>query len=494
MFHNHRHSINQTQYDDHHQDVSIDSLELNTKGGKGGRQNPYHNHQTLNYPLGEMKMGIEEINSSPPSPKRKLPVPRKVPSEDFFAVSVNKSSLNKEAGTIQPTRREILLKSPRQGDAHHLRFTAGDLATRLGSSSPPLNPVPFQQKNDPLTPLKTNFIITQLQKDQEQNEKQKLYEENLQKEIRSGQEQIIESLRMKEEERKKEFLKQKELHQQELQSLAFAKDEEIKQRNLEIQHLHQQLTNQHHQHSNKLKQVLDQQYEHLQEQEKKLQERFQQEKEILNQTILDLQEKLDLQLTNQLVVNKVELEAKEEILQKKYTKKLLKYEKKLEVAIKSYSEKELLYKGAADEIRNELLQTKTLYEVKEKQFYEELTLKDKRILKLEQDYNNIENYIYTAKVWKSLASELANLIIHTCATVEDLPDELWTSTTPGIFSSIYDEFHGIKNRPKTEANYVKKKQDFVIVQRLLLSKCLKYGKVVHLYLLKIFIFLFFVLI
>jgi myosin heavy subunit len=385
----------------------------------------------------EEKFGLEELSSSP-LPKRKLPAPRQWQDKSFPGViSVMKNTIN--GNTTDDGAHD-----------HSLKISAR---------------------------LNTQEIVERLQKEHEEHETQKQHESTLKNSIAEHQQKIIDSFLQKEEIHKYELLKLKELHEQQTNEIKSNFHLQLKQKNHEIQQLQTQMSAMRENFSQKVKTINQQHYETLGSQEKKLEELYQKEKLKYEETIRNLKQSLSLQQENHKMTEKVEIEMKEEIAERKFTKKLLKYEKQVKNILNSYTQKELIMKGSIDEVRNELLRNKSISEIKEKQFHEELTLKDKRILLLEREINEVDNYIYTAKTWKNLASELAHLLIQSCATVEELPDELWTSTSPGIFSSIYDEFHGVKERPKSEQNYRRRKQDYVIVQRLLLSKCLKFGKV-----------------
>jgi DNA repair exonuclease SbcCD ATPase subunit len=385
----------------------------------------------------EHKIGIEEFSSSPP--RRRLPAPRRYDTEMTEAVSVMKNSVNSSRGNV-----------------------AESLENKRASASGAFN---------------TKRLLEKLQQDRETHEKQKIYEQELNHSILENQQSIIDNLLQKEEAYKQEILRLKDHHQLEVKEAVNQYNEALRQKQLEINQLRNKIGIIQDQCSSKIKALQQQQYELLESQEKELQEKFDQEKKQYEEIVRNLESNMSTLRENQKISQKVEVELKEEKLQKRLSKRLLKYEKQVKEIIKSYAEKELRMNGAQEELRNELIHAQSLYDTKQKHLQSELTLKDKRILLLEQQINDVDNYIYTAKVWRSLASDLANLVIHTCTTVEELPNELWTSTTPGIFTSIYDEFHGIKDRPQTQSNYLRKKEEFIIVQRLLLSKCLKFSKV-----------------
>lgn len=359
------------------------------------------------------------------------------------------------------------LPEPRRFNHTLVSTTKAELSPRSRSQSPNREGVP-----------NINKLLQTLAVDRIEQEKRKKEEEDIQFSIQEDQQKIIRSLEEKGQQYEKDIQEINDFWQKKVGEVETDFQRLLAEKEKEIIHLQQQFQLINQQNSQKVKNILDQQLQQLDAQEKIYREKLKEEKEKQDKITQELHQALELEKKNHQITHKVEMEMKGELLEKKFIKKLQKFERKVEEVVKTYHDKELVSTGSIQELRRELVQVKALMEVKEKQFYEELTLKDKKILAMEHSMGEISDLIYTAKTWKTLASDLANIIIHTCATVEDLPNELWTSTAPGLFTSVYDEFHGIKERPRSEATYLKKKQDFVIIQRLLLSKCLKFGKVI----------------
>ena len=115
------------------------------------------------------------------------------------------------------------------------------------------------------------------------------------------------------------------------------------------------------------------------------------------------------------------------------------------------------------------------------------SLKDKKLIQVQQRLDSVDEIEQIAKVWRETAKDLASVVIRTCATVEELPKELWTSTTPGLFTSVYDDLQNIRNLSKgvnnsdpqeeQQQSYARKRKECVMANRNLLARCLKYSKV-----------------
>jgi hypothetical protein len=420
------------------EDFSLDSIDNN------------HLHEGYNEVSKDKKMGIKEtqLSSSPP-PARKLLPPRKF---DFTSLPSVMRSLSD--GLQSPKLNKVI----REGIESPSRSQRFDRSSNSG----------IQRFLDTLS--------------SENVEQEKLKEEELkvQSIIVLKQQQLIDSFTKKEEEHREGIRKLKESHLFQLKEIETAQSKIINQKLNEMTRLNQTIEFLQKQNTEKVKNLNDQHYQQLQQQETTFNEKLKETQLRCDTIIKEITEKLETERKNFHIIQKVDLETKEEIMNKKLTKKLLKFEKKVEKVVKTYSEKELFLNGSLQEARHELVQTKALNESKEKLLLEELTIKDKRILLLENSYQEVQDLIDSVKYWKSLSTELASLVIHTCSSVEELPEVLWTGTTPGLFTSVYDELQGIKNRPKSEESYLRKKNEFVIVQRLLLSKCLKYSKVSNL--------------
>jgi hypothetical protein len=405
------------------------------------------NGNTRDGVLMEKRMGMEEIQfSSSPPPARKLLPPRLF---DFSSLPAVMQSLSD--GLQSPKLNKII----GENDVSLVRSRRCDRSSDYGIQ---------------------RFLDTLSSENMEQD---KLKEEELkvQSMIVLKQQQLIDSFTRKEEEQKELIRKLKESHTFQLNEIEIAHSKVVNQKITEVARLNQTIQFLQKQNTEKVKSLNDHHYQQLQQQETTCSVKLNETQIRCDSIIKQMSEKLETERKNFQIIQKVDIEAKEEIMNKKLTKKLLKYEKKVEKVVKTYSEKELFLNGSLQEARHELVQTKALHESKEKQLLEELTLKDKRILLLDNSYQEVQDLLSSVNYWKSLSTELASLVIHTCSSVEELPEVLWTGTSPGLFTSVYDELQGIKDRPSSEKSYLRKKNEFVIVQRLLLSKCLKYSKV-----------------
>lgn len=196
-----------------------------------------------------------------------------------------------------------------------------------------------------------------------------------------------------------------------------------------------------------------------------------------------LQDQINSDRERYALTEKAKLETKEAALKMNYEKKLHKMTKKIETAVEHYKAKELMIQGALEEARREIVYLQTTHSAQEQCHREELILKDKRLVEIQQYIDEVNEYERLAKMWKAQSKDLANLVIHACATVEELPNELWTSSTPGLFSSVWDELRhhktgfGRVNVDEGVRSYSEQKKDCVVANRAALAKCLRFSKV-----------------
>lgn len=203
-----------------------------------------------------------------------------------------------------------------------------------------------------------------------------------------------------------------------------------------------------------------------------------------------LQDQINIDKERSALTEKAKIEAKEASLQMTYEKKVKKFTKQLESVMEHYRAKELMIQGALEEARREIINLQANHAALEQVNREELLLKDKRLVEIRQYLDEADSINRRADEWKTLARELSTIVVQACATVEELPDELWTSTTPGLFTSVWDELRG-QNGSTTRTGYGKvsvdehvrsyseKKRDCVVANRAELAKCLKYSKIIH---------------
>lgn len=204
-----------------------------------------------------------------------------------------------------------------------------------------------------------------------------------------------------------------------------------------------------------------------------------------------LEDQINMEKERHALTERAKLEAKEKALQLQHEKKVKKFTKQIESVMEHYKAKELMIQGALEEARREIINLQANHTAAQQVAREELLLKDKRLVEIQQYLDETDEFNRRADEWKSLATELATIVIHACSTVEELPAELWTSTTPGLFTSVWDELRGQQTGSNVRTgygrvtvddsvrSYSEKKKDCVVAKRAELAKCLKYSKVVH---------------
>lgn len=204
-----------------------------------------------------------------------------------------------------------------------------------------------------------------------------------------------------------------------------------------------------------------------------------------------LQDQINMEKERHALTERAKLEAKEKALQDQHEKKVKKFTKQIESVMEHYRAKELMIQGALEEARREIINMQANHAAIEQVNREELLLKDKRLVEIQQYLDEADEINRRAEEWKSLGTELATIVIHACSTVEELPAELWTSTTPGLFTSVWDELRGQQTGSNMRTgygrvsvddhvrSYSEKKKDCVVANRTELAKCLKYSKIVH---------------
>jgi hypothetical protein len=414
-------------------------------------------------------MSVEEMSFSQIGTKS-LPPPRKLSTtwepEDVRSV-INTTNSNKRLKFVTIThnknsRDTNIAESPKR-------------APNPLSMSLPLNNDDFGLPIDP----ETRIMMNKLNMDHEQHKRQKQHEIEIQEEINQSQQKMIENLLQKEQSYLLQIQELKDSHDRVLHEKDIYYDMKLTEKQKEIQDLLNRMQTISLQSQQKSKEMQQEYLTQLSRQEEVHKIQLHDERNQYQIHLNTIQEQLSSQEANHKIILDAHEKAFDEKYSKKYNKKLAKYEKEIEKIIQHYKEKEYRFDGSIEELRKENLQIKTYFELKEKEYSDELRIKDKKILFLEKENNEIDDLIHTAKNWKALASDLSNLLIHTCSTAEDLPKELWSKTTPGLFASIYDEFHGITERSlkDNEYTYEQKKREYVIVKKLLLSKCLKLSKV-----------------
>jgi hypothetical protein len=196
-----------------------------------------------------------------------------------------------------------------------------------------------------------------------------------------------------------------------------------------------------------------------------------------------LEDEINRDQERRTMIEKAKINTKEASLQKKFDKKLTKYTQKIEQVIDYYKTKELTILGALEEARREIVHLQAVHIAQEQSSRNEIVLKNKRLVEIQHRLDEIDEIHRREKYWKDSAKDLASLVIHACATVEELPRELWNSTTPGLFTSVWDEMrgrqagYGMASLDQSNHSYAEKKKHCVVASRSALAKCLKYSKV-----------------
>lgn len=223
--------------------------------------------------------------------------------------------------------------------------------------------------------------------------------------------------------------------------------------------------------------------------ETKFQEQIQQLLQSHHEQLYKIQDQLKKDQEFKAITDRARLEAKEKDVASKYEKKIKKYGTKVEEIIENFRVKELKITGALEEARREIVHLQANFEAKEQSFREELILKDRRLIQIQQRLDSVDDLAKVAETWRETAKDLASTVIRMCATVEDLPHELWSSTTPGLFTTVWDDLQHLKashnssttgKLPRNEdiaETYAKKRKEYVMASRMLLSKCLRFSKV-----------------
>jgi DNA repair exonuclease SbcCD ATPase subunit len=226
---------------------------------------------------------------------------------------------------------------------------------------------------------------------------------------------------------------------------------------------------------------------------KEIESKYQEQTQEMLKTHKDQLQKIQHQLKKdeemKLITDRARLEAKEKEILVKYEKKMKKYAEKIEQVMEQYRLKELKITGALEEARREIIHLQANFDAKEESYREELMLKDRRLIQIQQRLDTVDDLAKVADTWRETAKDLASIVIRTCATVEDLPPELWSSTTPGLFTTVWDDLQHLKashassttgKLPRNDdiaETYAKKRKEYVMASRILMSKCLRFSKV-----------------
>lgn len=196
-----------------------------------------------------------------------------------------------------------------------------------------------------------------------------------------------------------------------------------------------------------------------------------------------IQDQINTSEEHRRLTEKAKLEAKEVALQRAFDKKIKRYTKQIETVVEHYNAKELVVQGALEEARREIIHLQAVHSAQEQCNKEELVLKDKRLVEIQQYLDEVDEISRDKQEWRTTAHELASIVIIACGTVEELPAELWSNTTPGLFTSVWDDLRQKKSGYGMAAvddhvrSYTEKKRECVIASRAALAKCLRYSKV-----------------
>lgn len=178
-------------------------------------------------------------------------------------------------------------------------------------------------------------------------------------------------------------------------------------------------------------------------------------KEKISEMIVSYEQKLDnyknnifLNNESNKLINQTKIDAKKSYYQKLYEHKLKKYEQNIMKVINSYNEKELLLSGTIEEIRREKLEIITEKNIIEKQLREELLLKDKKIIKIEDSYNVINDLNNIISNYKEICKKLSILIIQLSSTISNLP------ILPHHNLDLLDQLMLLYNDNNTNRNYI----------------------------------------
>jgi hypothetical protein len=324
------------------------------------------------------------------------------------------------------------------------------------------------------------MIKEKLQKDYRRLQEQRSTELQMKSVLDSSKLSMIEQYQLSEEKLRQEILDQKRHFEELLQTKEAHFKELLQDKETMIEFLKTQHQASQEDWKAKLQRTKDDYIQQLERQEQHYHQQLNQSESKYKTQYQALQQQVDTQIQNQKILEGVHLETKEKAFEKKYTKKLLKYEKKVTKVIKHYQEKELVLKGALEEVRRELQESKAQAMIQEQNYQEELMCKDKRLILIQQDLDRYDRVVQTSEAWKEIAHTLASYVVHACTTVEDLPKELWTVPTIGMFTSVYDQLQCPQDRKESvdPSNiYQQKRKDCVLIKRLLMAKCLKYSKV-----------------
>eukprot|EP01038_Epipyxis_sp_PR26KG_P014013 gene14013-18794_t len=172
--------------------------------------------------------------------------------------------------------------------------------------------------------------------------------------------------------------------------------------------------------------------------------------------------------------------AKEMKYKKVYEKKLLQIEKQVKDIKEMYKEKENRIIGSLEECRRELQNVTILAAAKEQSFQEELSLKDRHIIRIQSRINAVDDITDIANLWRNAIEELSSLIIQTCATARDVNNndsiamDLFPDNTP--LNHIYSQMMGSNTRTGSAVNNNNNRVEYIMVQKLLMKKALKSSK------------------
>lgn len=310
-------------------------------------------------------------------------------------------------------------------------------------------------------------LQSKIDADFSQQQQHKLAEQHMKSEIDNIKEEYLEQYQQT-------IAQQEAYYQQELA----LKDARIKDLTLEKSNILKEQ-------KQKLKEKDDWYIAQLQSAEATYQSRLAKQEEAMKEKLQLIQDQVNTENERRSLLEKARIEAKEMSLHEAYEKKMKKFAKQIEKIMEHYRDKELVIHGNLEEARREISYLTASHEATMQAHREELGLKDKRLVDMQRELAELDEIERQLDNWRNAARDLSALVIHTCATVEELPAELWQGSAPGLFSSVWDEIrtskmhgYGKTTIDGSADSYAKKKKECVMANRALLSQCLRYSKVI----------------
>lgn len=422
------------------------------------------------------------------SGRRRLPSPRKLRVDGLAEPTpvppsaVKQRSPESPIRSMSPVAHRISTLLNDHVDRHaqqsfsHTGASEGSPVARYSSSGTRLKS--REQQSSLELSVSQEALLKRLLQDHEESVDRKDAEAQIRADLQSSQLELIEKYRLIAQNLRAEMESNKEKYEASLKS----KDEwwtaRMDEKKKEISIHEQQMKQMVQSHKQKLLETERRMAGEFEKQEVVWRERVEEVERRHNSRYEALHAQFELEKEAKELSAKARVADSEEKMKASYEKKLSKFESKLAQAMQAYKEKEFVIQGSLDEARREVMHLKNSFDAKQEVLQEELSVKDRRLVKMQAQLHAVDEITRIADAWRSTAREMARLVVRACVTTRDMPD---VPVPPrDVLSSVFQGFVKEEERDQHRAHHMREvkvynqlKADHVIVQKESLSIALK---------------------